>query len=221
MLIRSTPNQLSVQHKPITALYHPTGNVQPAYQPYTIPASLIHANGNGSGPSCQKSCIAVHLRPGADGAMVVNPNHLMYSWCVSQLIRCPGPVQLFTIAQGLKTKAEALALAKSLFRVFTDSCVPWPESIQLPRLATVMRQYDPLLWCRWGERWTYTQEYAHRVLNHIPDKQLPTYVVCQRMVDSNGVGDWCRCIGKYQGVWGQASWLLDGGETQQQRYRRL
>lgn len=165
-----------------------------------VPSLLIDTN------------IVVHYHPINDSIGDLNSGW-QQSWTISQLVRRNDktqrlqPILLSYSSGGIVGKKQATELAIEIARVFTDNRIEWQDSIQLYQLARFMRQLDPAMYSRWGEKWQYCVEWAARVLPHIKAHQLPTFTLGSRYkLDDRFFQAW----GKYTGVWEQA---LLGVET--------
>lgn len=162
----------------------------------------------------------VHVKP-VTHVHHYNGNPVMRYWCVSQYLRWANKGHL-VITTG--ERDSAIAICKILIDSgFKDDRVEWQDSMQLNRIASAMRQLGKV-YERWGEKYTYTREYARKVLpqEDINHGAVPVYTVaenCGSIIKPDHVGDWWHGWGRYKGVWDRASLYL--GDEEQQRFRRL
>ena len=151
------------------------------------------------------------------------PEYRQY-WTISQLLRTRGTLHpiITNLCDNSNNDGKRLAvkLATEIAKVFHDETVEWQDSFQLPYLATVMREFNPNLWGRWGERWTYTEEYMNRVLRPMNCPWSPTYTIAARYQEDD---TFWNAWGKFKGQWGTTVLGLeetpDNGVVK--RYRRI
>lgn len=151
------------------------------------------------------------------------PEYRQY-WTISQLLRTRGTLHpiITNLCDNSNNDGKRLAvkLATEIAKVFHDENVEWQDSFQLPYLSAVMREFNPNLWGRWGERWTYTEEYMNRVLRPMNCPWSPTYTIADRYQEDD---TFWNAWGKFKGQWGTAVLGLeetpDNGVVK--RYRRI
>ena len=151
------------------------------------------------------------------------PEYRQY-WTISQLLRTRGTLHpiITNLCDNSNNDGKRLAvkLATEIAKVFHDETVEWQDSFQLPYLAAVMREFNPSLWGRWGERWTYTEEYMNRVLRPMNCPWSPTYTIADRYQEDD---TFWNAWGKFRGQWGTTVLGLeetpDNGVVK--RYRRI
>lgn len=172
-------------------------------------------------PSTMVGNIVVHYHPINDtiGDRTVGA----LSWSISQLVRKPNhtlrlqPILIEYAMGGIDGKKLAMELACDIAKILTDDHVEWQDSTQLYRFAKFMREINPALYNRWGEKWQYTSEYASRTMPHIKPHQLPTYTVTTRYKpEDTAYYGW----GRFSGEWDKAVLVLES-EVGKWRYHQV
>ena len=164
--------------------------------------------------------LLVHVKPVTHQHRYNNQPITKY-WCVSQYLRWANKGHLIMTVGDRET---AVVICKKLIDAgFNDNRVEWQDSMQLNRVAAAMRTLGSI-YGRWGEKYTYTHDYARKVLPQEDIEQgiVPVYTVaenCGSMVKPDNMSEWWNGWGRYKGVWDMASLYL--GDDEQQRFRRI
>ena len=194
----------------------------PTIKPVTITFKIRgYYHGYHMPPAQACNQIVIHHLP-INGTL--NCHEYRQYWTISQLLRTRGTLHpiITNLCDNSNNDGKRLAvkLATEIAKVFHDETVEWQDSFQLPYLAAVMREFNPNLWGRWGERWTYTEEYMNRVLRPMNCPWSPTYTIADRYQEDD---TFWNAWGKFKGQWGTTVLGLeetpDNGVVK--RYRRI